>query len=157
MKVSRKITRIGTTGLFFLLAAQIGVSSSNSSKHEGGVKVAIKVKAKSLVLGPQVTLGDISSVQISDNPKRAAIEGIIIVKAPPPGESTDISLTDIKRKLKVAGYGRFIPMLKGPRTVRIITAHNEIDKAFLKEGLAASDGRATGPKIAGRDLACLFL
>ena len=125
-----------TIGLFFLLASQIGAGFSRSPGQQEVITVAIKVKAKSLVLGPVVTLGDISSVEIPDNPKRTAITAIVITKAPPPGESTDISLADIKRKLRVAGFGKFVRLLKGPRTVRIITAHNEIDRAFLKEGLA---------------------
>ncbi len=137
MKLSRTTASYLAILFLLVLVSHIGAgASSNGDVKDTSNLLSIKVKAKSLVLGPEVTLGDISSLHLGEGQSNEALNSIKIMKAPPPGESTDVSMSEIKRKLKIAGFEKYIPFLKGPRTVRIITAHNEIDKAFLKEGLA---------------------
>jgi hypothetical protein len=110
--------------------------SSQTSLGEQHQKYAINLKSKAVVLGPVVTLGDIGQVVISDSRARTELVGLRIGTAPPPGESTEISLTHIKRRLKTAGYGEYVSALRGPKNIRITTAPIEIDKAILKEEFA---------------------
>ncbi|TDI87718.1 MAG: hypothetical protein E2O78_00705 [Caldithrix sp.] len=74
---------------------------------------------------------------VTDSLKRMKLSAIKIGKAAPPGESTEILLSHIKKKLMHAGFGEYADSISGPRTIRVLTAQKEIDKAFVKEGLVA--------------------
>ncbi len=93
---------------------------------------SINLKSRALVIGPEVTLGEIGRVIVPDPVKRAQLASINLGEAPPPGESTEISLSAVKTRLVKAGFGNFVPYVKGPRAIRVTTAEVEIDKAFLK-------------------------
>ncbi|MFQ5648471.1 MAG: hypothetical protein ACE5IY_00875 [bacterium] len=103
-------------------------------------KFSIVLRAKSLVLGPVVTLGDIGHIVIPDSLQRTLLSSVKISDAPPPGETTEISMRHIMRRLKTAGFEKYLSALKGPRTIRVVTAQKEIDKAFLREALASRSG-----------------
>lgn len=132
------ITKIKVVFLFliilFFTVSETGFSESDQNSEK---KFSIKIKAKVTVLGPEITLGDIGYVVVTDRTKRKRLLAVRICDAPPPGESTEISLRHIKRCLKTAGFSEYISSLKGPRNIRVITAEIEIDKAFLKEEFAA--------------------
>jgi len=98
--------------------------------------LSINLKARSVILGPQIKLGDLSHIYVSNTRKKVTIGKVTLGAAPPPGESTEISLNYIKRRLRTEGLEEYIQYLKGPRTIRVITAQNEIDKAFSREELA---------------------
>lgn len=98
---------------------------------------SIDLKAKAIVIGPNITLGDIGQVTTHDSTLRSQLSSIQVGQAPPPGESSEIRLNHIKRCLKKAGFGEFIDTVKGPRIIRVTTAQIEIDKAFIKEEYAA--------------------
>jgi len=118
-------------GLATVLLAQGAIASPD--RKDSGEKFSISLKARAVVLGPEVKLGDISNVVIPDHNKRNQLASIVIGQAPPPGESSEISLTYIKRCLKLHGFEKYLSVIDGPRTIRIITAHVEIDKAFLRQ------------------------
>lgn len=118
--------------IFSLLFFQSSIAFEAPDKTD----VAILLKKKVVVLGPEIRLGDIAEAIFSDSLNRAALESIRIGEAPPPGESSDISLSFIKRCLRSAGYGNYVSDIRGPSKIRIITAQVEINKAFLREELA---------------------
>jgi len=107
-----------------------------SDTPEKSNNLSISLKARSVVLGPYVKLGDVGNLIIPNNKTRIQIASVIIGKAPPPGEAREISLNYIKRCLKSSGFEEYISFLNGPKTVRVITAHVEIDKAFLQQEFA---------------------
>jgi len=96
-------------------------------------QVVIKLRYKAVVIGPTITLADVSKIMIQNRALIKKIGHIKIGMAPPPGESREISVSDIKKSLIKAGYEQYVNHLKGPRAIHITTAHNEIDKAFLRE------------------------
>ncbi len=112
------------------------MGSSESKQSIKSNKLSIKLKARTIVLGPDITLGDVSHILTPNSTIRTKLLTIKIGHAPPPGESSEIKLSHIKRCLKVAGFGECINAIKGPRTVRVVTAEVEIDKAILKEEFA---------------------
>ena len=131
------ITKIKVVSLFLILSFFVASETGFSESDRGSdAKLTIKIKAKVTVLGPEITLGDIGNVVVTDRIKRKRLLAVRICDAPPPGESTEISLRHIKRCLKTAGFSEYISALKGPRNIRVITAEIEIDKAFLKEEFA---------------------
>lgn len=97
---------------------------------------SINLKSKALVLGPKIKLGDIGKVIVPDSLQMLRLSSVELGEAPPPGESSDLSLSHIKRCLKRAGFEEFISYIKGPRIIRVTTAQVEIDKAFLREDYA---------------------
>lgn len=120
-----------------LLLGQASHDPDNSrlaTKEQAGI--GINLKPKSVVLGPKIRLGDLGNIRISDSRRKSKICNLLLGTAPPPGESTEITLSYIRRRLKTEGLGDFIPFVNGPKTMRVITAQNEIDKAFLREQLA---------------------
>ena len=126
-----------TAVLFFLLSLFFVAVGTSGSKQ-----LSIKLKAKAVILGPEITLGDVGYIIAADSVKREQLMSIKIGDAPPPGESSDISLSHIKRCLKTAGFSKYVHAIKGPRTIRVITAPVEIDKAFLREEYACNRGLA---------------
>lgn len=120
--------------LYLLCVIEPG--NSESKKSKGSNKLSIKLKARAIVLGPNITLGDVSHISTRNSTIREKLLTIKIGLAPPPGESSEIKLSYIKRCLTVAGFDKYTDAIKGPRTVRIITAQVEIDKAILKEEFA---------------------
>lgn len=142
LKRMRRQLIIGLTTALLLAHGVIAASETS----ERGEKLSISLKARSVVLGPEVKLGDIGKVLIPDHHKRAQLASIVIGQAPPPGESSEISLTYIKRCLKLHGFEKYLSVIEGPRTVRIITAHVEIDKAFLREEFARNYQKMPAPE-----------
>ena len=123
--------------LLFLMV--LLVQSLLGSKSTGALadKHSINLRAKSTILGPHITLGDISSLMVADSLQRMELSAIKIGRAAPPGESTEILLSHIKKKLMQAGFGEYTDSIRGPRTIRVLTAQKEIDKAFVRAGLVA--------------------
>ncbi|MCH8873367.1 hypothetical protein IH824_11465, partial [candidate division KSB1 bacterium] len=78
--------------------------------------MSIKLKARTIVLGPDITLGDVSNILTPNSIVRAKLLAIKIGHAPPPGESSEIKLSHIKRCLKVAGFEEYTKTIRGPRT-----------------------------------------
>lgn len=119
--------------LISILPCFVGMPNSLS---EPSKRVSINLKLHSVVLGPEVTLGDVSHILMRDGITKAKLVSIKIGNAPPPGESSDIQLSYIKRCVKVAGFEKYSTIIKGPRTIRVRTAQFEIDKALLREEFA---------------------
>lgn len=111
------------------------------AQTEHDIDLSINLKAKALVLGPKIRLGDIGVLVIADSSENKTLaEKLALVEvgdAPPPGESREISIYYIKRCLKKAGFGDFVSRLNGPRTVRVTTAAVEVDKARLEDSNAS--------------------
>lgn len=140
VKLIRRTVVFGTVYVALLFFAK-----SNFFAYALGQKqhFSINLKTKALVIGPDITLGEIGQVIIPDRFKRSQLAAVKIAPAPPPGESTEISMTLIKRRMTRAGFGEFIPYLKGPRAIRVTTAQTEIDKAFIKEQYALTQSEET--------------
>jgi len=135
MRIVKKTLCSFLISILFLLCI-INMGSSESKQSKNSSKLSIKLKARTIVLGPDITLGDVSRILTPNSTVRAKLSTIKIGHAPPPGESSEIKLSYIKRCLKVAGFEEYAKVIKGPRTIRVVTAQIEIDKAILKEEFA---------------------
>ncbi len=120
--------------LCLLIVSDVGSSETKQSKNSS--KLSIKLKARTIVLGPDITLGEVSSILTPNSIVRTKLLAIKIGHAPPPGESSEIKVSYIKRCLKVAGFEEYAKTISGPRAIRVVTAQVEIDKAILKEEFA---------------------
>lgn len=134
MTILRKLPSGVLLFLMVLLVQSLLGSKSTGSLAE---KHSINLRARSTILGPHILLGDITTLMVTDSLKRMKLSAIKIGKAAPPGESTEILLSHIKKKLMHAGFGEYADSISGPRTIRVLTAQKEIDKAFVREGLVA--------------------
>ncbi len=120
-----------------LLYVPKGLTLHGSNNDTQGGELSIILRARSLVLGPDITLGDIGEIAIPDSSQRRILSTIKIGQAPPPGESTEISLNYVRKCLRSAGLQKYLSALKGPRTIRVVTAQREIDKVFIREAMAS--------------------
>lgn len=136
--MSTKKLQQGLLMLTILFVWSGGTVTGNWSEAdtEEGARLSINLKAKAVVLGPEVTLGDIGFVQVADIKLRKRLMSIKVGEAPPPGESFEITLHYVKRLLETTGFAQIASRLNGPRSVRVITAQKEIDKAFVREEFA---------------------
>ena len=127
------IVAIFASAILFL---NLGTGSSQKTSSGYTGQFSINLKTKALVIGPIVTLGDIGSIVIADSIKRRQVSELKIADAAPPGESTEISLSYVKKRLQAAGLEDVISFLRGPSIIRVTTAQEEIDKAFVREEYA---------------------
>jgi hypothetical protein len=109
---------------------------SQNVESPSGNDLSINLKPRAVVVGPVITLGDIGYIVVQDSVRRSLLKSVRITDAPPPGESTEISLNYIKNRLKAAGFKDFASVINGPKSIRVTTAQIEIDKAFLREEFA---------------------
>lgn len=123
--------------LFLTIILVQSLLGSKSTGSIGEDEHSINLRARSTILGPHITLGDISSLMVADSLQRMKLSALKIGRAAPPGESTEILRSYIKKKLMHSGFGEYADSISGPRTIRVLTAQKEIDKAFVKEILAA--------------------
>lgn len=137
MRSNRLIKTFISLGIIFSL---FKISYGQNIPLNGKREFSINIKSKALVLGPKITLGEIGVLAIPDSVKKEQLASVELGLAPPPGESREITLRYIKRCIKRAGFGEFISYIKGPRTIRVITAPVEIDKAILKDEIAQLSG-----------------
>ena len=119
-----------------LMFGMAGFARSQSVEANSQQIYSINLKSRAVVVGPVITLGDIGYIVLEDSIKCSVLKSIKIITAPPPGESSEISLNYIKNCLKLAGFKDFISAIHGPKIIRVTTAQTEIDKAFLKEEYA---------------------
>jgi len=112
------------------LAFSMAPSEANNVTNQ---EFAILLQAKVTVLGPDINLGDVGNIIIKDRKARAKLLSIRIATAAPPGESLEISLSQIKRRLKSAGLSKYVDLIQGPSHIRVMTAQIEIDKAIVME------------------------
>ncbi len=120
--------------LCLLIVSDVGSIETKQSKNSS--KLSIKLKARTIVLGPDITLGEVSNILTPNSIVRTKLLAIKIGHARPPGESSEIKVSYIKRCLKVAGFEEYAKTISGPRAIRVVTAQVEIDKAILKEEFA---------------------
>ena len=129
MKVVISISVVIIISVFFSL-------TQAEDKTTEEAEFAILLKAKATVLGPEVTLGEIGNIKVTDPEIQTRLLAIKVATAPPPGESLEISMSQIKRKLKSAGLNKYVGLIKGPDSIRVMTVQVELDKAFVQEDFA---------------------
>jgi len=105
-------------------------------RQENQSELRIKLRPINLVVGNQIKLGEICEINIKDTEIQKRFSNINVGLAPPPGESIEITLISIKKKITQAGFSEYLEFVTGPKTIRVETAHREIDKAFLQEEFA---------------------
>ncbi|MCG8606493.1 hypothetical protein MJD09_16100 [bacterium] len=86
-----------------ILLSNLGIGSSGKNSTINHEQLSINLKARALVIGPTIKLGDIGKIIVPDSAKGARVAELKIADAPPPGESSEISLNYIKRRLHAAG------------------------------------------------------
>ncbi len=111
----------------------LGIGHSQKGNLDSNAKLSINLKSQAVVVGPSIKLGDIGYVVVADSMIKVQLSAVLIGVAPPPGESSEISLIHVKRCLLKSGFKEYIANINGPNIIRVTTAQEEIDKAFLKE------------------------
>lgn len=135
--MNSKHLRGGAFGILLAVLTVAGFPTHSTGESKVNNELSILLRPKSTVLGPVVTLGDIGRILIPDDSKQKALSSVKLGEAPPPGEGMEITLSHIRKALKGAALEEYVQYLKGPRTVRIVTAEKEIDKAFLRDAFAS--------------------
>ena len=130
----RAIVKIPMTVMAVL--SVIGMAKAQGVESNSELMLSINLKPRAVVVGSIITLGDIGYVVLQDSVKKSMLTSIKIIDAPPPGESSEISLNYIKSCLKAAGFIDYVSAIRGPKVIRVTSAQIEIDKAFLKEEYA---------------------
>jgi flagella basal body P-ring formation protein FlgA len=97
--------------------------------------LSINLKARSLVIGPKILLHEICFIQTDNREIRQKIGAVQLGKAPPPGESKELTLSFIKQQLRQAGLQKYLDKISGPKVIRVTTAHQEISKAVLEDAV----------------------
>jgi hypothetical protein len=120
-----------------ILLSNLGLGRSGKDSATYHDQLSINLKARALVIGPTIRLRDLGKIVVPDSVKRARVADLKIADAPPPGESSEISLNYIKRRLHAAGFHEFTSSIKGPSIIRVTTAQDEIDKAMIKDEYAS--------------------
>jgi len=143
--------------LSFIVAPLFLISGNTMSRNSDmDEDISISLNPKSIVLGPSITLADVSTINIVNLADKKSMGNIEIGSAPPPGESSEIMLSYIKRKLKKAGFQKYLTLISGPKTIRVITAHKEIDRVFHRKKLVFShDEQSLGALLNKNPIAIL--
>ena len=98
-------------------------------------ELSINLKARALVIGPKILLKEICVIQTDDKSIQQKIGAVQLGKAPPPGESKELTLSYIKLQLRQAGMQKYLDKVSGPKVIRVTTAHEEISKAVLEDAV----------------------
>lgn len=113
-----------------MLLAADAAFAQNTNKE-----LSINLKARSLVIGPKILLKEICVIRTGDKSIQQKIGAVQLGKAPPPGESKELTLSFIKLQLRQAGLQKYLDNVSGPKVIRVTTAHEEISKAVLEDAV----------------------
>jgi flagella basal body P-ring formation protein FlgA len=130
MMAGKSNRKVLVLALWTILFSANAVSAQNPSRE-----LSINLKARSLVIGPRILLKEVCVIQTDDKAIQQKIGEVQLGKAPPPGESKELTLAFIKLQLRQAGLQKYIDKLSGPKSIRVTTAHEEISKAVLEDAV----------------------
>lgn len=100
-----------------------------------GKRFVLEIKPYVKIVGPYISLSDICTLKPKSEALQQKIALIKLGKAAPPSESKDLSLSYIKLQLRRAGLLEYIDALKGPRIIRVTTAHKDITRLRIEEAI----------------------
>lgn len=95
----------------------------------------LEIKPYAKIVGPDILLKDICLLKPESEALQKKVALVYLGKAAPPSESKDISLSYIRLQLRRAGLLEYFDTLKGPRIIRVTTAHKDITRLRIKEAV----------------------
>jgi flagella basal body P-ring formation protein FlgA len=123
----------------WIIVAFVFVAASLPPTHalraQSKESLSINLKSKALVIGPKIRLGEVGVIEGANRKIKAALDSLVLGQAAPPGESRELTLSYIKNKMRAAGLKKYIRFIKGPKIIRVTTAHTQIDKAILRDAV----------------------
>jgi len=105
-------------------------------------QLSIDLRPVALVIGPAIRLEDVGVIHTADNSLKKKLAVTELGPAAPPGESKELTLSEIRARLRRAGVTTFVVHVTGPSAIRVTTAPAEIYKVMI-EGLLAWNFSAT--------------
>ncbi len=120
--------------VLFMIGAMLFASNAVIAQSTNK-ELSINLKARALVIGPKILLKEICVIQTDDKSIQQKIGAVQLGKAPPPGESKELTLSFIKLQLRQAGLQKYLNNVSGPKVIRVTTAQEEISKAVLEDAV----------------------
>lgn len=96
----------------------------------------INFKTESIVIGPQITLGEVGQIIVADKALRHRLNQLEITKAAPPGEAKEITVSQIKKCVREEGFDLAHIIFKGPKILRITTLPDKLINLIIEDKLA---------------------
>ena len=126
----RQAAKIAIWALIF--AATLGDGSQAQVK-----KYVMYLKPETVVVGPYIHLHEICDIKPKSKSFMKKIQKVRVAKAAPPGESKDISISQLRLVLRHARLEKYIRLIKGPKVIRVKTGHKDITRMRLEESIGA--------------------
>ncbi len=98
-------------------------------------KYILHLKPETVVVGPYIYLHEVCEIKPESKSFLKKLKKVRITKAAPPGESKDISLSQLRLVLRHAKLEKFIRQIKGPRVIRVKTGHKDITRMRIEESI----------------------
>lgn len=114
--------------LFFIIL--LGLTSGSYAKNQ---QFTLKFSSESIVIGPQIVLGEICEIAVKDTSQLVMIKKLVVGDAAPPGEAREISLSLIKKYIRESGFDLKQINFKGPKIIRITTIQNKLIDLWIDD------------------------
>lgn len=126
----KKSEWVGFGLLIFLITASIlGVAAEPAAAEMTTIRVRDQVETEN----DEVLLGQIASIESSDTQFVQRLKDIVIGKAPLPGRTRQYDQRHLKMRLQQQHVDLAVIRIEGPRYVKILRSHVEIDKHQIKK------------------------
>ena len=99
-------------------------------------QLTISFHSESVVVGPEISLGEIGKIVINNEMLCKTLRDLIIAEAAPPGETREISLSYIKKCIKELGFNLQEIQFNGPKVLRITTMPNKLIDLLIEDQTA---------------------
>jgi hypothetical protein len=108
----------------------------------GNPQFTISFHSESVVVGSEISLGEIGKIVLNNEKLCKRLSSLVIAEAAPPGETREISLSYIKKRLKELGFDIQQIHFKGPKVLRITTMPNKLIDLLIEDKIASRDHHA---------------
>lgn len=133
--------RIGLISLF-IFGPGISRGAANPPQFR------IFFQTESIVIGTQISLGEIAKIVASDEKIGLTLRGLKISEAAPPGETREVTLSYVKKCIKESGYNLQQFQFSGPRILRITTMPTKIIDLLIEDKIVLPNRTDLIPEFA---------
>jgi len=123
------LIRIGLIS-FFAFGPGIGWVAATSPQF------SISFHSESIVVGTQISLGEIAKIATSNEKIGHALRKLQITEAAPPGETRELTLSFIRKCIKERGFNLRQIQFTGPKILRITTMPTKIIDLLIEDKIA---------------------
>jgi len=100
------------------------------------ILLTINFRTESKVIGPNIKLGEIGQIMVTDQKVKQQLNNLVIAKAAPPGEALEITRSYIKKCIREHGFNLNSIIFNGPKTIRITTIQNRLIHLRIDDPMA---------------------